>query len=103
VFINHNKTMVRALSYDGTGFWLMTKRLSKGKFTSWPNSTNNIEPLIAKQLRQLLLNNDPLWEKKDPLYSIKNTTINTRLSILSDHNARQINRQPALKLWMYSE
>ncbi|PAJ75715.1 hypothetical protein CJF42_03535 [Pseudoalteromonas sp. NBT06-2] len=50
--------MVRALSYDGTGFWLMTKRLSKGKFTSWPSSNNNIEPLIAKQLRQLLSNND---------------------------------------------
>lgn len=32
VFINRNKTMIRALSYDGTGFWLMTKRLSKGKF-----------------------------------------------------------------------
>jgi hypothetical protein len=56
--------MVRALSYDGTGFWLMTKRLSKGKFTSWPSSNNNIEPLIAKQLRQLLSNNDPLWEKQ---------------------------------------
>ena len=63
VFINRNKTMVRALSYDGTGFWLMTKRLSKGKFRAWPSSNNNIEPLIAKQLRQLLSNNDPLWEK----------------------------------------
>jgi transposase len=103
VFINRNKTMVRALSYDGTGFWLMTKRLSKGKFTSWSNSTNNIEPLIAKQLRQLLLNNDPLWEKTDPRYSIKNTTINTRFFILSDHNARQIDLQPALKLRMYCE
>ena len=65
VFINRNKTMVRALSYDGSGFWLMTKRLSKGKFTSWPNSNTShgkksIEPLIAKQLRQLLINNDPL-------------------------------------------
>jgi transposase len=32
VFINRNKTMVRSLIYDGTGFWLMTKRLSKGRF-----------------------------------------------------------------------
>ena len=24
VFINRRKTMVRALSYDGSGFWLMT-------------------------------------------------------------------------------
>ena len=64
VFINRNKTMVRALSYDGSGFWLMTKRLSKGKFKAWPSSSNTIEPLIAKQLRQLLINNDPLWEKQ---------------------------------------
>jgi transposase len=77
VFINRNKTMVRALSYDGTGFWLMTKRLSKGKFTSWPSSNNNIEPLIAKQLRQLLINNDPFWGQTDPRYSIKNSVINT--------------------------
>ena len=65
VFINRNKTMVRALSYDGTGFWLMTKRLSKGKFKTWPSSSNNIEPLIAKQLRQLLTNNDLSWKKTD--------------------------------------
>ncbi len=63
VFINRNKTMVRALSYDGTGFWLMTKRLSKGKFKQWPISPLSITPIIAKQLRQLLNNDDPLWEK----------------------------------------
>jgi transposase len=65
VFINRNKTMVRALSYDGSGFWLMTKRLSKGKFVHWPSSKQKIEPFIAKQLRQLLLNCDPMWQKHD--------------------------------------
>ncbi|MCL1084107.1 MULTISPECIES: IS66 family insertion sequence element accessory protein TnpB [Shewanella] len=65
VFINRNKTMVRASSYDGTGFWLMTKRLSKGRFLHWPDSSQNIEPFIAKQLRQLLLNCDPMWQKHD--------------------------------------
>jgi transposase len=64
VFINRNKTMVRALTYDGTGFWLMTKRLSKGKFQNWPISNKIIEPIIAKQLRQLLCDNDQLWEKR---------------------------------------
>jgi transposase len=63
VFINRNKTMVRALSYDGTGFWLMTKRSSKGKFQRWPTSPQSIEPIIAKQLRKLLINRDPLWKK----------------------------------------
>ena len=32
VFINRNKTMNLTLAYDGNGFWLMTRRLSKGKF-----------------------------------------------------------------------
>ena len=53
VFINRNKTMIRTLAYDGTGFWLMTKRLSKGKFQGWPKSNNALSAVAAKQLRQL--------------------------------------------------
>ncbi len=53
VFINRNKTMIRTLAYDGTGFWLMTKRLSKGKFQSWPKVNTPVHPFEAKQLRQL--------------------------------------------------
>ena len=65
VFINRSRTMVRTLVYDGTGFWLMTKRLSKGKFQHWPKSNNAINPVAAKQLRQLLLGNESslFWEK----------------------------------------
>jgi hypothetical protein len=37
MFIDRNKTMIRALRFDGTGFWLMTKRLSKGKFQQRPS------------------------------------------------------------------
>jgi hypothetical protein len=54
VFINRNKNMVRALVYERNGFWLMTKRLSKGKFTGWPTSDKAITPMMAKHLRQLL-------------------------------------------------
>lgn len=54
VFINRNKTMIRALSYDGTGFWLMTKRLSKGKFAHWPSAKVAITAVQAKDLRMLL-------------------------------------------------
>ena len=54
LFINRNKTMVRALSYDGTGFWLMTKRLSKGRFIDWPKSAALLSSLQARQLRVLL-------------------------------------------------
>ncbi|MBB1320168.1 IS66 family insertion sequence element accessory protein TnpB [Shewanella sp. SR43-8] len=65
VFINRNKIMVRALSYYSSGFWLMTKRLSKGKFVHWPGSKQMIEPFIAKLSRQLLPNYDPVWQKHD--------------------------------------
>ncbi|MCG6202974.1 IS66 family insertion sequence element accessory protein TnpB, partial [Psychromonas antarctica] len=62
-----NKTMIRALAYDGTGFWLMTKRLSTGKFPHWPTSNKVIQPLAAKHLRQLLSGDrdDLLWQKTD--------------------------------------
>jgi len=53
VFINRSKTMIRALTYDGSGFWLMTKRLSKGRFTQWP-TTGVINALAAAELRHLL-------------------------------------------------
>ena len=33
VFLNRRKTQLRCLTYDGSGFWLMTKRLSRGQFT----------------------------------------------------------------------
>ncbi|MFT4929555.1 MAG: transposase [Phenylobacterium sp.] len=63
VFINRNKTMVRSLSYDGTGFWLMTKRLSKGKFQGWPKSNEILHPVAAKQLRALLVGDDLGWAR----------------------------------------
>lgn len=54
VFINKSKTMIRVLSYDGTGFWLMTKRLSRGTFQGWPSGDTPVNSLTAKQLSQLL-------------------------------------------------
>ncbi len=54
VFINRSKTMVRILSYDGTGFWLLTKRLSKGKFTGWPKEDAPLSDIAARHLNQLL-------------------------------------------------
>ena len=68
VFINRNKTMIRTLVYDGTGFWLMTKRLSQGKFKDWPKTNSPMNPVAAKYLRALLSGNgiDPSWEKIGP-------------------------------------
>ena len=51
VFRNRARTMVRVLVYDGTGYWLMTKRLSSGRFVRWPCSR---EPLCSGSARQIL-------------------------------------------------
>lgn len=56
VFRNKRCTMIRLLVYEKNGFWLMTKRLSKGKFDYWPRSAKEISIFRAKELRALLLN-----------------------------------------------
>jgi transposase len=37
VFMNKRKTAIKMLVYDGQGFWLCQKRLSKGRFKWWPD------------------------------------------------------------------
>jgi len=59
VFINRSKIMVRVLVYDGTGFWLMTKRLSAGRFQGWPTCSSTVSALAARRLSRLLLGHDP--------------------------------------------
>lgn len=57
VFVNKSRTALRLLIYDGQGFWLCHKRLSKGRFI-W-NFHGRIRNLAAQQLQILLWNSDP--------------------------------------------
>lgn len=55
VFINRAHTMIRVLCYQDNGYWIATKRLSRGRFQGWPSSKNNpVSNATAKQLSQLL-------------------------------------------------
>lgn len=56
VFRNQSRSTIRLLVYDGQGFWLCTKRLSKGKFQWWPNQSNSVD---ARQIQTLLWNGNP--------------------------------------------
>lgn len=51
VFRNRRATAVKILVYDGQGFWLCHKRLSKGRFRFWP--TDDRSPSRALEAHQL--------------------------------------------------
>jgi hypothetical protein len=64
VFVNKSRQAVRILVYDGQGFWLCHKRLSKGRFT-WNFGQGKASDLAARELQQLLWNADPFISAKD--------------------------------------
>jgi transposase len=60
VFRNRRATAIKILVYDGQGFWLCQKRLSKGRFAYWPvNPAERAEDLEAQQLTVLLSGGNP--------------------------------------------
>jgi transposase len=60
VFKNRRGTGLRILVYDGQGFWLCYKRLSKGRFRWWPDGRGHaVMRLDVHQLQLLLWNGDP--------------------------------------------
>lgn len=67
VFRNKRRTTLKILIYDGQGFWLFIKRLSRGRFKWWPREKSGKENdskcqstlrLRAGDLQLLLWNGD---------------------------------------------
>ena len=71
IFRNRTGTSIKVLIYDGQGFWLCQKRLSKGCFRWWPGKSDQPAKLLAAHELQLLLwNGNPcaasvgtMWKK----------------------------------------
>ena len=60
VFRNRRGTAIKALAYDGQGFWLFYKRLSASKFRYWPSRAGEtVTALAAHELQVLLCAGDP--------------------------------------------
>ena len=58
------------MTYDGQGYWLAQKRLSKGKFTWWPEAAEPAKPLEAYEAQLLMAAGDlsrvraaPMWRR----------------------------------------
>lgn len=69
VFRNRRRTAIKLLVYDGQGFWLCQKRLSKGRFRWWPSREN--EPALALQaheLQVLICAGDPSATRAAPVW-----------------------------------
>lgn len=59
IFRTRGGTVIKALMYDGQGFWLAQKRLSQGRFRWWPGGMGPVHMLEAHQAQVLLAAGDP--------------------------------------------
>lgn len=72
LFRTRSLTSIRALIFDGQGFWMAQKRLSKGRFRSWPTGDGGCV-LEAHQVQMLLAGGDPsspvapIWRSVTPV------------------------------------
>jgi transposase len=62
IFRSRSAKSIRILAYDGQGFWLATKRLSKGRFRWWPTGREASKTLRAHQAQLLLAAGNPETE-----------------------------------------
>ena len=68
-FRSRRATSIKVLVYDGQGFWLATKRLSKGRFRWWPQGEEPARALRVHQAQVLLaagnpdIDAAPVWRK----------------------------------------
>jgi len=69
VFRNRRRTALKILAYDGRGFWLCQKRLSRGRFGFWPVSpTGGTKALEAHELYVLLAGGDTTSAQEAPVW-----------------------------------
>jgi len=75
VFRNRRATAVKLLSYDGQGFWLCHKRLSRGRYRFWPTAVGRRDKVLqAHELQVLLRDGDPNATRAAPVWRALNVS-----------------------------
>ena len=62
IFRSRRATAIKVLAFDGQGFWMAQKRLSKGRFVWWPTGKEAIRTLQAHQAQLLFAAGNPETE-----------------------------------------
>ncbi len=69
IFRNRRKTAIKILMYDGQGYWICHKRLSKGSFQWWLDKNGeNLKALDAHELQMLIWNGNPYATGVAPMW-----------------------------------
>jgi transposase len=70
IFRSRRGSSIRLLAYDGQGYWLAQKRLSKGRFVWWPEADTPTKGLEAYEAQLLMAAGDvsrvraaPMWRR----------------------------------------
>jgi uncharacterized protein YfaS (alpha-2-macroglobulin family) len=65
--------MLSSTSYDGQGYWMAQKRLSKGRFRWWPESSEPAKLLEAYEAQLLMVAGDVSRVRAAPMWRPVNT------------------------------
>jgi transposase len=70
IFRSRRGTAIKVLAYDGQGYWLAQKRLSKGRFRWWPEGSEAAKVLETYEAQLLMAAGDvsrvraaPMWRR----------------------------------------
>lgn len=51
-FCNRSRSLIKILRWDGSGLWLLMKRLDRGTFR-WPDTPDEVKKVSLKEIRWL--------------------------------------------------
>lgn len=51
-FCNHRRTSIKILQWDGSGFWILMKRLDRNAF-HWPDTPDELRQVTLKEIHWL--------------------------------------------------